>query len=722
MNRSGQHLHSAIALLLFLLIALFVAPVQAQDPTGSSIRIFLPLIYNAEPPVWLGPYGGSVICLAQDPTNASIVFAGTLNGGVFKSTDRGNTWRAVNNGLGGLFIDSLAVDPTNGNTVYAGTHGQGVYKSTDGGANWFAVNNGIANQSVVYTLAVNPSNPKIVFAGTRIQGTFTGILYRSLNGGASWETVMYHSDDWVYSVAISPSSPNLVMAAVHTGGPQVSSEYGAPGTWKPGEPPASFNDYARERWRKGRAVAFDPRPGSGRAHYTAWHDGFVFYSTNNGAKWNLSGGSLGGAQVYPNGISIKPGNADIIYLADHDRGTVNGVMLPGTIMRSTNGGLTYQPTNLTRVFYSVAALSGSGDTVLAGTYMDGIWKSDNGGASWYPSMTGLVNSYVTGLVFSDSNTWYASTMSGGGVFRSTDGGASWTLFNSGLRDTNVNGLVMHPANPNVIFALTNSGGLQRLDLRAGNNWSAALLAPAEDAIITTDIRQQQISTTAEIKNEMIDPGDETLFALGMSPTVVSAPVLTLAFAPSNANIAYAGTNGAGVYASSDGGMNWSPVGLKQTVVRWLAVSPTNPKRVIAATNEPGVVKISEDGGVTWSTAHLPDRAIQIYSVVVAPGNPEGVYFGTSNGVMRYTGSGWSHMGLGGYQVFALGYHPAAAQRLVAGTQAGGFVATSGQANWSSIAGELADKSVVSLNFDPHDARYVYVGTEYNGTLRVPLGQ
>ena len=93
-----------------------------------------------------GPEGGEVTALVIDPTAPATLYAGTFAGGVFKSTDGGAGWRAVNVGLtesGGV---ALAIDPVAPATLYAGTDDGGVFKSTDGGRRWRAVNRGLRNR------------------------------------------------------------------------------------------------------------------------------------------------------------------------------------------------------------------------------------------------------------------------------------------------------------------------------------------------------------------------------------------------------------------------------------------------------------------------------------------------------------------------------------------------------------------------------------------------
>jgi photosystem II stability/assembly factor-like uncharacterized protein len=90
---------------------------------------------------------------------------------VFKSTDGGENWKAVNNGLTNIDVRALAIDPLTPTTLYAGTWGGGVFKSTDGGENWGAVNMGLVNL-YVFALAIDPVTPTTIYAGTD-SGVFT---------------------------------------------------------------------------------------------------------------------------------------------------------------------------------------------------------------------------------------------------------------------------------------------------------------------------------------------------------------------------------------------------------------------------------------------------------------------------------------------------------------------------------------------------------------------
>jgi photosystem II stability/assembly factor-like uncharacterized protein len=547
--------------------------------------------------------------------------------------------------------------------------------------------------------------------------------------------VLEYGDDWVYSIAVNPAAPHMVLAAVHTRGPLISSSYGARGTWIPSSPPPLGSD-ALVRWKKGRAAAFST---AGLGFYTSWHDGMVSYSTNGGSNWLLASG-LGEAHIYPNGISVKPGEPNKVYLADHSHNyDAYNILKPGGVLRSTNSGQSYTTIRSGSLYYSVAALGGAGDTVLAGTYNEGLYKTDNGGTSWQRSVQGLLNSRVTGMVFTGGGEAYASTTTGGGVFRSTNGGLTWAEFNANLSDGQINGLVRHPTNPKILFALTTSAGLRRIDLSGGSAWSISAeldLLPASPSAQTSGVLLEEgdvpndelprvdlpalYGVQPPEDGDIFTPGDEAL-ALAASVVVAgNAPMLSMAFAPSNANMAYLGTSGAGVYASSDGGTSWSYTGLPGGTARGLAVSPSNPNRVYAATSSKGRLMISNDGGKNWFNANLPDSAVEVYSVAAAPADPGAAYVGTSNGVYRYNGSAWNHTGLGGSMVTALAYHPALPDRLYAASNWGAYSTIIGQSGWNLLDPALNGVSAVSINFDPADPRRVYVGTEVRGTLRIAL--
>src|SRR5262249_50989792 len=152
-------------------------------------------------------------CLAIDPITNSTVYAGAF-GGVFKTVDGGNSWASAFNGLftpgttDPLDIRALAIDAKAPNNVYATPFnttstglGLGVYKTSDSGNNWNAVNTGLADLNAL-AIATDPS-----VSGTVYAGTFSTGVFKSTNGGATWTTFNNALSNFVVgTVTVDPTA------------------------------------------------------------------------------------------------------------------------------------------------------------------------------------------------------------------------------------------------------------------------------------------------------------------------------------------------------------------------------------------------------------------------------------------------------------------------------------------------------------------------------------
>jgi photosystem II stability/assembly factor-like uncharacterized protein len=668
---------------LFMLVAVSMGiPVQALVP----IDYYFPaaMSFKIDSPRWIGPEGGTVIAMVVDPTNANVLYAGTSGTGVYKTTNGGTNWFAANKNIKNFQIDSLAVDPDNPSTIYAGTDGQGVYKSTNGGTSWAAVNKGIKANSIVNTLAVNPGNTALVYAGTRTKGTSNGVLYKTANNGTSWEAVFSQTGNWVNSLAVNSNKPNIILAATEYNGPYIAKSYGGSGEW--GATTVSSGDRSL-----GRAVAFDPRSDTNRAYFSAWNDDF-YRSSNNGDNWDLSDDGLGDANIYRNGIAIKPSNPDFVFMAAYNS-SIAGVL------RSQNSGESWSASGLKgKHVYTVAVPVGSDNTVFAGTYREGVYKSTDGGAKWQRSTSGLGSSYVTGMAFYGNSTYYSATY-GGGIFKSTNVGTSWAEFNTNLGDLYINGLVQHPTKPNLIYALTANTGLRRYDLNTTGGW-----VPLEG-----------LPKFFDRPNFALRDDPETALA------TTAVGINAMAFAPSDANIAYLATNGGGVYASNNSGDSFAPKGLTNEVVTSIAVNWTDPNIIYVSTSTKGVVKKSTDGGNAWTSMGLPGTQLEqpISAVAVWPGEADSVCAGTANGVWKFNGTIWEEAGLQGYQITSLVPDPYSHRIMFAGTNRGAFTSIDHK-NWVAIGSQMGTLNIASINFSPYEWSSIYLGTADRGTLRLGI--
>ena len=165
-----------------------------------------------------------VLALAVDPQTPTTVYAGTGYGGLFKSSNGGESWSAANTGLTNPYVDALAIDPQRVSTLYAGTFDGGVFKSNDGGGSWTAINSGLRSSNVL-ALAVDPQAPATLYAG--ISG---GGVFKSSNGGESWTAInngLTIND--VRALAIDPQTPTSLYAGTNGNGLFKSTDGG--GSW-----------------------------------------------------------------------------------------------------------------------------------------------------------------------------------------------------------------------------------------------------------------------------------------------------------------------------------------------------------------------------------------------------------------------------------------------------------------------------------------------------------
>jgi cysteine-rich repeat protein len=200
---------------------------------GLAALLGIPSAARADVWVSRGPGTVSISAFAVAPTLPLTVYAAG-GGGVFKTSDGGGDWSAVNTGLPASNpVQALAIDPTAPATLYAGTHGGGVFKTTDGGGIWSAVNTGLPTNAAVSALAIDPTTPATLYAGTNGGGVF-----KTIDGGGSWSAVnsgliLDASTSYYTALAIDPTAPATVYAG-SVGGPFVLTKCGD-GTIDPGE-------------------------------------------------------------------------------------------------------------------------------------------------------------------------------------------------------------------------------------------------------------------------------------------------------------------------------------------------------------------------------------------------------------------------------------------------------------------------------------------------------
>jgi photosystem II stability/assembly factor-like uncharacterized protein len=168
---------------------------------------------------------GRIAAAAAVSGQPGVYYAGAASGGVWKSTDGGETWTPTFDDESSQAIGALAVSQSNPNIVWAGTGeawavrdmdmaGDGIYKSTDAGETWTRM--GLENTGRIGTIVVHPTNANVVLACTL--GHATGPqqergVYRTEDGGATWTRVLFVNEDTGCSgLQMSRQNPDVVIA------------------------------------------------------------------------------------------------------------------------------------------------------------------------------------------------------------------------------------------------------------------------------------------------------------------------------------------------------------------------------------------------------------------------------------------------------------------------------------------------------------------------------
>lgn len=461
--------------------------------------------------------------IAIDPAAPGTLYAATAGAGIFKTTDGGAAWMPMNAGLDN-YVVGVTIDPTNPATLYAGTVVAGVFKTTDAGASWSKSDTGITNPTGIRTIAVDP-----IAGGTVYAVTYLGI-FKSTDGGLIWARSNTGIDPSANAttLAIHPSSPSTLIAGTDVG---AFKSINGGGIWSPSTKGLSARDI--------RSIVMDH---SGATVYAADYRGRVFKSTDRGQSWASAGSGLEGLQIFA--LAIDPSSPVTLYAAAFDA-------LDAGVYKTTDGGATWRVAVATgrSAVFSVEIDPANPTTVYAGTGSSNssyVIKSTDGGQSWIMGGPVGLGGGVRALAIDPTNTAtiYAGTF--GGALKSTDAGTTWTPINTGLASLHVNSVAVNPNFPSTIYAGTGAGVFKSLN--AGANW-----AP-------------------------MNTGLATLF------------VTSVVIDPSSPETVYAGTGSfsipaSGIYRSLNGGKAWTPLnaGLTNQDVNVLLIDPSSPNRLYAGT-------------------------------------------------------------------------------------------------------------------------------------------
>lgn len=473
---------AALTLLPVLLIALAAAAHAAPARPGGAAAAADPLDQRQLAGLeWrnIGPFrGGRVTAVAGVVGQRNVYYFGGTGGGVWKSTDSGNSWTNVSDGwFGSGSVGAVAVAPSDPNVVWVGmgegcirgnvSHGDGVYRSTDAGRTWKHL--GLADTRQIGRIQVDPRDPDVawvaalghVFGPNRERGVF-----RTRDGGATWKQVLFVNDSTgAIDVSLDPRNPRILYAAtwqVFRTPWSLSSGGAGSGLWKSTDAGETWTRLQGEGlpkgpWGRVGVSASGAQPGRVYAVIEA-EAGGVHRSDDFGRTWRRTNESrdLRQRAWYYTHVVADPRNADVVWV------------LNVACMRSRDGGATFQRVGTPHADNHDLWIDPDDPSRLIEGNDGGACVSNDGGLSWttvenqataqfYRVTTDDAFPYrVYGAQQDNTTVGIASRTAGFGIAR-TD----WYDVGGGESGW----IAPKPGNPDIVYAGSYNGYLTRLDRR-----------------------------------------------------------------------------------------------------------------------------------------------------------------------------------------------------------------------------------------------------------------
>ncbi len=454
---------------------------SAVSATPIDSKLFDSLKFRSIGPAFMS---GRIADVAIDPTNENVWYVAVGSGGVWKTTNAGTTFKPIFDDQPVYSIGCVTLDPNNPYTVWVGTgenvggrhagFGDGIYRSLDGGATW--ENMGLRNSEHISKIIVHPDNSDVIMVASQgplwSPGGDRG-FFKSVDGGKSWKkTLGDNLYTGVTDIVHDPRDPDRIYAvtwehhrtvAAWMGGGKKSRLYvseDAGDTWR-----MLKTGLPEGNWGKtGLAIS----PQNPDVLYAAIEldriKGGVWRSENRGGSWTKMSDAVAGATGphYYQEIYASPHKFDRLYLMNN------------RLMKSEDGGKTFHYMDETAKHgdnHSVAFKASDPNYLLVGTD-GGLYESFDLGASWrYMENLPLTQFYKVAV--DDAEPFY--NIYGGTQDNSTEGGPSRTMNHHGIRNADWKVVLnwdghqpaTEPGNPDIMYGQRQQGTLSRIDLKSG---------------------------------------------------------------------------------------------------------------------------------------------------------------------------------------------------------------------------------------------------------------
>ena len=660
-------------------------------------------------PINIGGRSTSILC---HPADADTLLIGAAGGGVWASSDGGQTWRPQWRDGAPLEIGALARDPSRPNTVYCGTGeanlsadsypGDGVYRSTNGGTTWrkWAMSDATGLPRRIGAVAVDPFDRRHVLVGGvgfgRVSATDDfGGLYVTTNGGQIWrrETFVAANNYWCHEVVFHPTTPGTIFATMT--GPGIKSG--------------------------------------------------LYRTRDGGATWTqLASGLPSPDRIGRASVAIAPSDPDVVYALVAEAASIGADRVLG-VFRSANGGTSWTDVSSPQVraeeqmsYNNAIAVHPLDPNHVVCGGVD-LHLTTNGGATWRRASQwdaerdtpDYAHADHHELVFAPSMPGRLYSANDGGCDLSEDGGRQWTnrsktlatnmfydfdvaqtdarVYGGGAQDNGT--LVTNTGLPGDFFELLGGdGGWRVIDSREAGHIYASF----------------QFGGMYRFRN-----GSHRKVSPPFRPEDSGGVwMVYITFDPDDSDVVYTGNQR--VYRTSNDGLSWdalTPV-LDGSPLSAIEVAPADTHHIYVGTENGGFFR-SLDRGVTWSanlaTSVLP--GVMITRIESSPLDASDVFvtvanFGNSHVFRsRDAGATWQDIDRGllpDVPHHALLLRPDAPTHLYVCGDAGVFVTKNHGATWSNATANLPNVMIVDLVFQAA-TRTLFAATYGRSAWSVPLG-
>ncbi|MEZ4875425.1 MAG: hypothetical protein R2793_08245 [Flavobacteriaceae bacterium] len=553
----------------------------------------------------IGPalMSGRINDIEMHPTNPRILYIGAAGGGVWKSVDGGATFSPIFD----EYVQSIGVvklDPKDpDNTIWVGTGetwtrnsvsiGNGLYKSTDGGSTWKEIP-GFEKSERIASIVINPENTNEIYVGvlgalwsdSDVRG-----VYKTLDGGATWEKVLYlNPSTGAGDVIMDPNNPNVLYASMwqfRRTGWSFNSGGESSGLYKSTDAGKTWNKMVNglpegKLGRIGIALA----PSDSQLLYAVIETGEkatngLWKSKDAGATWEHLNSDFGLTvrPFYFSRITIDPKNPDII---------VKGG-LSGSISR--DGGKTFKDLgNMHSDIHDITFHINESDQVFCATD-GGLYRSWNGGSTFeivenlplsqfYQVSVDNATPYNVYGGLQDNGSWYGPSSSPGGIEA-----RDWNSvgYGDGFR------VLKHPTKNIIYSEMQGAENVWRYDVDKNKtktiqpleetgkpklrfNWNAPMaishhkpdrfymgsqfLHKSDDMGDSWTIISPDLTTNDPSKQDQASSGG---LSMDNSGAENHTTIFTIAESPLDENIIWVGTDDGNVQVTTNGGKNWNNV-------------------------------------------------------------------------------------------------------------------------------------------------------------------